>query len=78
MNDQEQASKKHVVVQGVIIWWHLVLQGAVVVGTGSLFEQGADVHGGHIHRWLAMQPVHQRVPELLICSFWWVQEKVAL
>lgn len=68
------------VAQGVVIaWWHLVLQGAVVVGTGSLFEQGADVHGGHIHRWLAMQPVHQRVPAaLLIFSFWWVQEKVAL
>ena len=66
------------VVQGVIAWWHLVLQGAVEVGTGSLFEQGADVCGGHVHRWIAMQPVHQRVPELLIRSVWWAQEKVTL
>lgn len=55
-NDQEQASEKHVVVQDVV-WWHLVLQGAVVVGTGSLFECRADVHGEHIHWWIPMQPV---------------------
>lgn len=56
-NDQEHASEKHVVVQDVVVWWHLVLQGAVVVGTGCVFEQRADVHGGHVHGWIPMQPV---------------------
>lgn len=66
------------VVQGVVSWWHLVLQGPVEVGTGSPFEHGADDHGGHVHQGIAMQPVHQRVPELLICSVCWEQEKVPL